>query len=420
MKNIQLKQNGRFYFGWLVVLLGFILMTFAQVSFVSLTSVFVIPVTEDLGFFRGDFMTYVLILALAATVFAPIIGKLMNKGNIRIYMLIGCLLGFIGYLGFSRAENVTHFYIFAVFLGIAFAAITPMPISILINNWFGGKFRGTANGLAFIGSGLGGLILSPLLNMIILATGWRTAYLFLGLIFLILLPPFIFFFGITTPEDKGFHRMGETEEDLNSRTVEKSGLTLKQAKSTPELWLAVVSTILVVIASSALLANSVSYFVECGINQNKAASLHGLMLGSLILGKPVGGFICDKFGIKAGAVVTTSIFTITFITLYVMPVSPAILVYGVILCYCLGGPTITIMPPLLVNGLFGEKEYAAIVGIMTMASNIGGAFGGTIAAKIYDASGSYSMFWIIATASVFLAVILRIAAFKVNKKRHTW
>ena len=65
MKNIQFKQNGRFYYGWMIVLLGLLLMTFAYVGFVSLTSIFVLPVTEDLGFARGEFMTYMTILSLA-------------------------------------------------------------------------------------------------------------------------------------------------------------------------------------------------------------------------------------------------------------------------------------------------------------------------------------------------------------------
>ena len=50
MKDIQFKQNGRFFYGWIIVLIGLFFMTFAYVGFVSLTSVFVLPVTEDLHF----------------------------------------------------------------------------------------------------------------------------------------------------------------------------------------------------------------------------------------------------------------------------------------------------------------------------------------------------------------------------------
>ncbi|MCE2604085.1 hypothetical protein LH384_33900, partial [Pseudomonas aeruginosa] len=63
-----------------------------------------------------------------------------------------------------------------------------------------------------------------------------------------------------------------------------------------------------VLASSAILANSVAYFVGCGIGEAKAASLHGLLLGSLIIGKPVMGAVTDRFGIRTSSVLTTIIF----------------------------------------------------------------------------------------------------------------
>ena len=83
MKEIQLKQDGRFFFGWWVVFLGFCLMLLAYVGFVSLTSIFVIPVTEALGVGRGELMLYSTILSLVCVVASPIIGKLMQKGSVR-------------------------------------------------------------------------------------------------------------------------------------------------------------------------------------------------------------------------------------------------------------------------------------------------------------------------------------------------
>ena len=59
--KIQLKQDGRFFFGWWIVFLGFCLMLLAYVGFASLTSVFVIPVTEALGVGRGEWMLYMTI-----------------------------------------------------------------------------------------------------------------------------------------------------------------------------------------------------------------------------------------------------------------------------------------------------------------------------------------------------------------------
>lgn len=412
MKDIQFKQNGRFFYGWVVVLLGLILMTFAYVGFVSLTSVFVLPVTEGLGFERGDWMTYMVILSLACIVASPILGKLMGKGNLKLWTSIACICGTIGYIGFSRADSLMSFYLFAIVLGIGFAGTAPMPVSIMINKWFGGKIRGTATGIAFLGSGLGGMILSPILNGIIAANGWRTGYIALAIVFVILMI-LVLILANDNPESKGFVRMGEdANETVDGGTVEKKGKNLQEAMRTPEFYFAVASTVLVVLASSALLANSVAFFVGCGIEAGKAASLHGFVLGSLILGKPLVGAFTDRFGIRVSAVCSTVVFALTFAALFIMPASPLTLVYLVILCYGLGGPTITVVPPLMVNGLFGDKDYGTLVGVMNMATSLGGAFGGTVAAKVYDMTGSYSGFWIVACCAVLVAAICRFIAFK--------
>lgn len=81
MKDVQLKQDGRFFFGWWVVFLGFCLMLLAYVGCVSLTSVFVIPVTESLGLGRGEWMLYMTIQSLVCVVASPIVGKFHAKGK---------------------------------------------------------------------------------------------------------------------------------------------------------------------------------------------------------------------------------------------------------------------------------------------------------------------------------------------------
>ncbi len=421
--KIQLKQDGRFFFGWWIVFLGFCLMLLAYVGFASLTSVFVIPVTEALGVGRGEWMLYMTIQALVGVIASPILGKLMQKGSVKKWVAIGCLCGAAAYVIFSQSHSLTGFYIGALFIGVGFVACAPMPVSILINSWFGGKVKGTASGIAFVGSGLGGFILSPLLNAAIVAGGYSAGYLVLAGVYLIILLPMTLLLAVKNPEDKGFRRMGEIEDEVikdGDATTEKRGMTTGQAMKTGEFWIAIISCILVVFASSAILMNDIGYYVECGIDATKAASYHGIMLGLLLFGKPIIGFVTDKLGIKVSAPLSTFIFAATFLVMFIFGGSPGILVAGVCICYCLGAPSITVVPPLLVNGMFGEKDYGTLVGYINMATSIGGAFGATIAAFIYDATGSYVAFWGVATIGVAVAAVLRIVCFAINKKHHNW
>lgn len=411
-----MKGKGKtgFYYGWVIVAVCFALMTFAYVSFVSTTSVYIIPVTEEFGIERAQFVLYSTIMSLTTVVVTSFMGKVMAKRNIKVIMMLSAAAGAVGFLIFSQAQGVAYFYLGALLLGIGFGNTTTLPVSLLINSWFGGKIKGTAMGVAFIGSGVGGMIMTPLLNGIIQSDGWRHAYICQAVIMFILVPV-IGILVVKSPEQKGFERLGENEEEKKEDAAEKSGVTLTEAKRSPILYLLLISIVLVIFGSSAVLANSVAFFQECNYNATQAAAFASAALGSLILGKPVVGFLCDRFGIKINAVISCVVFALGFLLLALMPGMPR-LVYGYIVCYCIGGAAITVCPPLMVNGLFGEKDYGTLVGLVTMATSLGGAFGGMIAAKVYDMTGSYVTFWIIACVAMMAAALMRWVCFVMKER----
>lgn len=411
--QVGFTQNGRFYYGWLMVVVGFILMAFAYVGSISITSVFVIPVTEGLGINRASFMVYPTILTVVSVFVSGFSGNRMARGNIKLIMVISALSSVIGYSILANASSVFIFYAGAVLLGIGFANCTVLPISIIINNWFGGKIRGTVMGITFIGSGIGGLILLPILNSIITSNGWRVGYYSLAVLFLIVL--IVIFLTVSKmPAAKGFTRMGESEDELCAE--EKKGMVIKQAMKTPMFWLILSTATLTVFGSSAILFNSAPYFIEVGFTVERAAQFASFNLGMLAVGKVVTGFLCDKLGTKFGSVFTALVFGLQFVFLAILPTNPSLFIWGAIICYGIGGGGITVVPPLLVNALFGEKDYGNIVASMNMATNLGGAFGGMIAGAIYDATGSYVTFWWIAAGVMVAVALIRMLCFQLRKK----
>ncbi|WMI79915.1 MFS transporter [Anaerotignum sp. MB30-C6] len=413
MRKITLKQGEKIYYGWWQVLVGFLLMSFAYVSFISVTSVFVLPVTTEFACERSEFMLHATILCLISVVAAAFMGKKMAKGNIKLIMIINALIAGLGFFGFSRATSLGQLYAFAAVLGIPFTCLTTMPISILLNNWFGGKMKGTAMGLAFLGSGVGGMILTPVLNYVNTTFGWRVGYLTLAAIFVFFLAPVILFLVVKTPAEKGQRRMGETASEASS--PEAKGMSIGDAKKSPMMWLVSLAIFIAVVGSSGILANSVAFFVESGFSAALAASVAGLMLGSLTVGKPLVGMVCDKFGVQKGSILSFATFSLCFFSLFLMS-QYKMLVILVIVFYAFGCAAVTICPPLLTSYLFGEKDYGAIIGIFTMATNIGGAFGGTVAAKIFDMTGSYASFWLVSGFGIAVAVILCLISFKIRSK----
>ena len=59
------KRKGMFY-GWWIVIATFMIMTFLYFPIVNLVSLFIVPVTENLGFGRSQFMTFYTIMAFVS------------------------------------------------------------------------------------------------------------------------------------------------------------------------------------------------------------------------------------------------------------------------------------------------------------------------------------------------------------------
>lgn len=414
MNKVGLTQNGKFYYGWLLMIVGFILMSLAYTGSISITSVFVVPVTEAFDIDRGTFLLYQTILTLTAVVVTAYFGKRMAKGKLKRIVVISGIIAAIGYLLFAAAKSVYWFYFGALFVGVGFTNCTVLPMSIILNNWFGGKVRGTVMGFCFVGSGVGGLVLLPVLNSVITSSGWRFGYIALSCMFGIVALLSLLFL-VKTPEERGFTRMGETEEE--AQAVEgASGMTIQEAVKTPMFWLILATATLMVFGSSAILFNSAPFFIECGFSTEKAAMIASFNLGMLAVGKIFIGFLSDRFGTKFASILSGAVFGLGFLSLALMPMNPSVFVFGAVIGYGIGGGGITVCPPLLINALFGEKDYGNIVAAMNMATNLGGAIGGTLAGVIYDITGSYVAFWSIAAAMMVIVVVFRIICFQLRKK----
>ena len=84
-------EHGKFYFGWYVVLMGFILMIFGYACIVSVSGVFTLPVTEELGLQIGDLVIWMTIQSLASIAVLLIVQKRMTEKMIRPIMIISAL-----------------------------------------------------------------------------------------------------------------------------------------------------------------------------------------------------------------------------------------------------------------------------------------------------------------------------------------
>lgn len=416
MKSLSFKdENDKFYYGWWIVIAAAIVTGLVYSAIVTVTGVFMLPVTEDLGLSVAAYSLYVTVMSVTGIVTLAIISKFLNEKHIKKIMIIAGIIGVISFIGFAAAKNVWMFYIFAVPQGFCFAAMTMTPCQLLVSNWFGEKAKGRAISLFLTGMTLVYLLEFNILSKVVVSMGWRAGYVMLAAcvaIGVIVAAALVSW----SPEKKGIRRIGDLDESelqaMQSSVLK--GIDFKVAIRKPITWLVLISCTLAVIASSSILQHGIPTMVISGSTPEQATGIISVLSLVMLFTGPVIGVICDKCRLTVAAVGTAASFAIAALGLSMMGTSQAG-VWLFCIFYILGVPTINIISPLLMSYMYGEKDMPRLIGYVNMFISIGGAIGAAGLGALYEHYGTYQMPWMIMAGVLALVAVIR--AIATTKKR---
>ena len=418
-KNI-LKVDGRFYYGWVMLFCGFMTMFICYVVKANCTSLFYTPICDELGVTRTAYTQTNTILTVTMLIGSAFIGKIYKKFSVK-YVLTGCVaLTSLCYLGMSQATQLWHFYLLSAIQGFGWAGATNLPVGIMVSNWFGPKIKGTAMSIGMLGSGAGALVWVNIINSVIANQGWRTDYLAMAGINAIIIP-IALLLAVSYPSDKGFEtRVGDpSPEEVKAAggiSTQKTGITGRQALKTSRWWFQWLAACVTMIGASAFSSQCVAYYTDVTGDSGQAALIYSTALGTLVLGKFILGAISDVLHIKRTAVIAPIFYAAVFICLALSANNMAFS-NGVIWFYMIGGAIPSVIPALITVRNFGDKEFGVMNGWMNMAGNVGQIIGPTVAAFIFDVTGTYRLAWIIFAVLMVAVGLLYLASNLSSKKQ---
>ncbi len=388
---MSIMERRKIFYGWYVVAAGCVASAMTTGVISNCFSLFVKPVCADMGISRQAMSMTQTIYFLVMMGFAMVWGWLSSRINLHRWMCISAAVSSILFGCFGLMQDIRVGYAIMLVL-TPFVYIVSMNIfNYIIGNWFVKK-RGLAVGLNSMGSGIGPMLLSPFISEVIVQYGWRVAYFILAVIMLICMLPAMVFVVRIRPEDKGLEPYGLDEIDdagsgANAAVIMDEGYTYQEAVRMPAFWAILFCSISLALTSMAFYPTLTPHLSDCGYTVQFAALMSSIVMGALAVGKVALGWMFDKFGNWKTVMIANTCTLAGVIAMMFCEhmIALVVIVIGVGLGCCFG----PICVPILMQNLFGMKEYNAIYSKVVAAMGLGGAIAPTITGWTYDTYGTY-------------------------------
>lgn len=352
---------------------------------------------------------------------SPFLGRLNDYLGKNIVPVISIfLLGVCLFLT-SRATQIWQVYIlFGVGFSLGVVGCRDSVAGGIITNWFIKK-RGLAMGFLMVGSAVGQLILVPVNMFIIERFGWRTAMAALSIIIMIVVAPLFIIFLRYKPADKGLKPYGYDE--YGDVETQRGAVTAEAGTTLP---------ILGIFRLKALWAIAITYFIcgftDVGIIQTHlipmsegkgipasfvavAISLTAIVnIGATLLT----GHLSDRFSRKRLLSILYATRALTYIFLIFLRQPALLLIFAVVF----GMVEMATSPPTnsLAVQLFDKYSVGAVLGVVAVCHQLGGAAGSWLPGLIYDLTGSYTIILILAAVLLFAGALAALQIPEPDKK----
>ena len=364
--------------------------------------VFIGPLTEGLGTGRGAISLALSIGILGNLIAGPLIGILSDRYGARRMILIGVVALAVVLAGYSLVQTVVHLYLASLLLVFLGAGTGPITYTRIVATWFN-KRRGLALGIALIGIGVGGALAPIVSQALISAYGWRSAYLYLGLIVLAVSFPPLFL--ILRDRPPRAHDQESAHQDaVPDVSAEDEGYSLREAVRTKEFWILAIGFLIVAMGNSGGLVHLPLLLTDAGLTPERAALYAGLMGVGVTIGRVAGGYLLDIFHAPYVAICFLIGPFIAY-SYYQSGIDPAWAFIPVLLFGIGMGAEFDVIP-FLITRYFGLKNFGLIYGINISTFSIGTGAGPAIMGFGYDKYGNYEVSITIAMAALIVGSLL--------------
>jgi sugar phosphate permease len=329
--------------------------------------------------------------------FGFLAGWIIDRFGPRRLMLAGILMGGFALMGLSQMTALWMFYFFYLFNALGYVCGGPLPNQVMLSRWFD-KARGKAMGFAYIGIGIGGMVVPQLARWLSGRFGWHQALLILGVLMIAIAFPMAWF-------------VKEAPEGYAERKVEPP-LPIGDILKKPAFYLLAIGSMCSIGAVGGTNQHLKLFMsLDLKYSQATAANIITIVLASSIAGRLLMGWLADRFPKKYVMLLIYTLVSAAIPLLYFVSTPGVIYVFAIAFGIAFGGDYMII--PLMAAELFGLKVMGRVMGIILTVDGLAEALSPMLVGHLYDQSKNYANGF---AALISLAVIGAIAIAMLPRK----
>jgi MFS family permease len=409
-------RGRKVYYGWFIVAAALCAMFTSSAIQSNSQSVFLLPMTTDLGWSRADFTWGQTIGTFIMSAAGFVVGSMLDARGPRLFMLIGGCCMAASVLAMSQVTELWQYLLLrGIGMTVGSIMIGNLVVNTTVSKWFVRR-RAWAIAAATTGLSLGGFVAPLVTTALVESFGWRTSWVILAFALLVLVVPSALVMR-RRPEDHGLlpdgDEAGEPPPAAPGQVTAATEVqwTRAEAMQSRSFWLLVVAFCLASFGTGAFSLHMLSYLQDSGYTPGEAAARFSTVYLFTAMSRPLWGSVMQRFPARYCAALgflTTAACTGGIILS--LDAGNSTLLYAFMIGWGTGFGGYVPLQELIWANYFGRQYIGKVRSVAVPILGLASAIGPQLAARIYDSAGSYSYaFLLFATFSAAGALCILMA-----------
>jgi sugar phosphate permease len=360
-------------------------------------AVFMAPLEQAFEWSRGDVSFGYTLMTIGMAGGGLLWGRLADTRHLRLVVVLGALVLAFGLMAASRIETVFQLHAISFLLGAAGFACLFAPLASVVGLWFARR-RGLAIGILTAGGAVGQGLVPLLMEWAIAGLGWRGAYLWSGIAYLVILVPLM---ALITRAPQNVSA-GPASAAAASASAE--GWAMAPRASTA--WLSAAG-FLCCFCMAVPLVHVVSVICHNGHSTAAGAGILFTIMGVGAGGRIAIGMLADRTGALPAYMVSSALQTATVFWFVTTPQMAIIIPVAIVFGFGFAGNMTSLI--LAVREAMPANRVGRATGLVGMVAWLGMGAGGYVSGALFDITASYTASFALAAAAGaanFLVLVL--------------